>query len=76
MIPKDKLKGKYVMYLDKDSAQRLGKVTKINGKTLTIKNPYGEKHRIHPKNTKILGRLKKRKIRFKKMGDYLEEIEW
>lgn len=76
MIHKSKLKNSFVMYLDKNSAQRLGKVTKIVGNTLTVKNAYGEKHRINPKTTKIFGRLKKRKIRFKKAYEYLEGIEW
>lgn len=77
---KDKLKDKFILYIDKDSAWRLGKVKKIVGNTLTILNAYGERHRIHPTNgvgcKKILGVLKKRKIRFKTVREYLEEIEW
>lgn len=73
---KDQLKGKYIMYIDKNSAYRIAKVVKVNGKILTIKNAYGIKHRIHPNKHKILGRVKKRKVRFKTQSEYLEEITW
>lgn len=64
---KDNLKGKYVKYIDKNGAYRIGKVVKINGKTLTVKGPTGERERIHPDKNKIFGRQLKNKI---------EEIEW
>lgn len=72
---KDLLK-KYVMYIDKDSAWRLAMVVKITGRTLTVLNPYGDRHRIHPSTTKILGRLKKRKVTGLTHNEYLEEITW
>jgi hypothetical protein len=64
---KDQLKGKYVTYLDKDGKYRSHKVVKVTGKTLTVKNCLGERHRIHPKKNKIFGRQLKSK---------LEKIEW
>ncbi|MCK4330023.1 hypothetical protein KAX02_09300 [candidate division WOR-3 bacterium] len=67
MISKDKLKGKYITYLDKQGKYRTHKVVKINGLTLTVTNVLGEKHRIHHKKFKIFGRQLKNK---------LEEIEW
>lgn len=67
MIPKDKLKGKFVTYLDKQSKYRTHKVTKVTGKTLTVKNVLGERHRIHPKDFKIFGVQYKKKI---------EGIQW
>jgi len=67
MIDKNDLKGKYVTYLDKDAKYRTHKVTKITGKTLTVKDALGVKTRIHPKDTKIFGRQRKHD---------LEEINW
>ena len=65
MINKNQLKGKYISYFD--LGQREGKVVKIVGKTLTVKNAVGEKKRIHPDKYKILG------VYFRKK---LEEIQW
>lgn len=65
MIPKDKLKGKYVSYFY--LGQREGKVVKIVGKTLTVQNAIGERKRIRPDKYRILG------VYFRKK---LEEIEW
>ena len=62
MIPKDKLKGKYVTYLDKEGKYRTHKVTKVNGLTLSVKNTLGERHRIHPKKNIIFGRQMKHEI--------------
>lgn len=62
MIHKDKLKGKFVTYLDRQSKYRTHKVTKVTGLTLTVVNVLGEKHRIHPKKTLIFGRQMKREI--------------
>ena len=62
---KNKLKGKYISYFD--FGQREGKVIKIIGNTLTIKNAIGEKKRVHPGKFKILG------VYFRKK---LEPIEW
>ncbi len=61
-IIKEQLKGKYVTYLDKDGKMKSGKVMKITGNTLTIKNAVKQKFRIHPKKNKILGRQLKKKI--------------
>jgi len=71
-----KLINKYIMFIDKNSAWRLHKVIKITGRTLTILNPYKEKHRIHPSSTKILGMLKNRRVTGKSYKEYLEEITW
>ncbi len=62
---KDKLKGKWVSYMF--NGQREGKVVKIAGNTLTVKNAVGEKKLIHPNKFRILG------VYFRKK---LEEIEW
>lgn len=64
---KDKLKGKFVTYIDKDSSYRTHKVIKITGKTLTVEDALGVKHRIHPDKLRILGRQRKKE---------LEDIEW
>ena len=66
-MDKNKLKGKYVTYIDKNSSYRTHKVVKITGKTLTVEDTLGTKHRIHPDKLKILGRQKKKE---------LEDIEW
>jgi len=65
LIPKSKLKGKYVSYFN--LGQREGKVIKIVGKTLTVQNAVGERKRIHPDKHRILG------VYFRKK---LEEIDW
>ena len=62
MIPKDKLQGEFVTYLDKQSKYRTHKVTKVNGLTLTVRDVLGERHRIHPKTTLIFGRQMKKEI--------------
>jgi len=71
MISKNRLKGKWVSYYDKigkvPNGQREGRVTKIVGKTLTVKNAVGERKRIHPDKCKILGVYYRKK---------LEEIDW
>lgn len=64
-MKKDKLKGKWVSYYN--NGQREGKVVKIVGKTLTVKNALGERKRIHPDKFKILGVYVRKK---------LEPIEW
>lgn len=71
---KNDLKGKYVMF--HLNGYRVQKVIKISGKTLTVKDATGTRTRIHPDKVKILGVLRKRKIRFKTITDYVEEIEW
>lgn len=67
MIPKDKLKGKYVTFYGKNNAKRTQRVVKVSGKTLTVKDAVGTKTRIHPEKTTIVGRQLKKKI---------EEIIW
>jgi len=67
MIPKDKLKGKHVTYIDKQGKFRTHKVIKVTGKTLTVKDVLGVRHRIHPTKTKIFG-VQRKKI--------IEEILW
>jgi ribosomal protein L35AE/L33A len=76
MISKSKLIGKYVLYMDKNGKFSQGKVTKILGKTLTIRDAYKERHRLHPDKVKIFGAFKTTKIRGKSMSEYLEEIKW
>jgi hypothetical protein len=73
VILRDKLLGKYVTYLWKPNGEPIGsyrthKVVRISGRTLTVKDATGTKHRIHPKTTKILGR------QYPKQG--LEKIQW
>lgn len=67
MIPKDKLKGKHITYLDKNGSYRTHKVVRVTGKTLTVKNVLGVRYRIHPNKFKIFGRQRKKEI---------EEIIW
>ena len=74
MIAKDKLKGKYVTFLDKHAKFRTQKVVKINGLMLTVIDAVGTRTRIHPDKTKnkrygvkIFGRQLKKKV---------EEIKW
>jgi len=67
MIPKDKLKGKHITYLDKNGQYRTHKVVRVTGKTLTVMDVLGVRHRIHPDKFKILGRQTKKEI---------EEIVW
>lgn len=74
MIEKDKLKGKYITYRDKDGSYRTHKVIKIEGLLLTVVDATGSRTRIHPDKTKnkkygvkIFGRQLKRSI---------EEINW
>jgi len=74
VIDKDKLKNKYVTYIDKNAKFRTQKVIKVNGLMLTVIDALGTKTRIHPdKNkskrygVKIIGRQLKNKI---------EEIKW
>lgn len=62
MISKDKLKGKFVTYLDKDGKYRTHKVIRVTGKTLTVKDIFGVKHRIHPDKCYIFGRQRKKDI--------------
>ena len=62
MINKDKLKGYFVTYIDKQGKYRSHKVTKISGLTLTVKNCLGEKRRIHPKKNLIIGRQMRHEI--------------
>jgi len=79
LIDKNKLKGKYVTFIDKDAKYRTQKVIKINGLMLTVIDAVGTRTRIHPNKykesnykvrkygLKIIGRQKKKEI---------EEIKW
>jgi hypothetical protein len=62
MIDKDKLKGKYVTYLDKNGKYRTHKVVRVTGRTLTVKDVLDVKHRIHPNKFKIFGVQRKKEI--------------
>ncbi|GAF95641.1 unnamed protein product [marine sediment metagenome] len=64
-INKENPKGKFVEFKDKDGKQRVGKVTKIMGNRLTVKNCLGVKKRIHLDN--VLGRVIRKK--------YIQKIE-
>lgn len=66
MIPKKELKGKYIVYRDRDGATRIGRVVKLTGNVLTVTNAYKTKHRV--KKDKVIGR------QFRKKG--VEEIQW
>lgn len=65
MIPKDELKGKYVRYLDIDGKLRCGKVSKVVGNYLTMKDVLKKKRRVY--KDKVIGRQLKNKI---------VEIDW
>jgi len=62
LVHKDKLKGKFVTYLDKQGKYRTHKVVKVAGLTLTVRNALGERHRIHPKTHLIFGRQMRKEI--------------
>jgi hypothetical protein len=62
MISKDKLKGNYVTYLDRNGQYRTHKVIKVTGNTLTVKDVLGVRHRIHPRKFCIFGVQRKKEI--------------
>lgn len=66
MIQKKDLKGRFVSYLDSEGKQRIDKVIRISGNTLTVRNVIGRRRRV--KQNKVLGRMRP------KLG--MEEIEW
>jgi hypothetical protein len=66
MIRKKDLRGKYVEYLDNDGKNRIGRVVKIVGSWLTVKNVLGRRRRVH--KDRVLCRMRP------KLGK--EEIEW
>lgn len=66
MIRKIDLRGKYVEYLDMDGKNRIGRVVKIVGSWLTVKNVLGRRRRVH--KDRVLCRMRP------KLGK--EEIEW
>lgn len=68
MIPKEKLKGLHVTFLDRQSKYRTQKVVRIVGKTITVKDALGIRTRIHPDKVKIFG------VQHRKRG--IEEIKW
>lgn len=51
----EKIKGKYIDFLDKNLARRLSKVVAVHGNTITTQSANGEKERIHPTTNKIYG---------------------
>jgi hypothetical protein len=55
MIDIEKIKGKYIYFLDKNMAFRISKVVAIHGNTITTATSTGEKERIHPQQNKIFG---------------------
>lgn len=67
VIHKNKLKGHFVTYLDRNGQYRTHKCIKVTGKMLTVKDALDVKHRIHPDKFKIFGRQRKKEI---------EEIVW
>ena len=88
MIHKSKLKNKYVRFRDKDGKDRVGKVVRIDGNTLTVRNANGEKQRIKDGDVHLhaikdrSGRLTKSiQVTVKIFGRQLpkkgiEEIDW
>lgn len=66
MIRKHELKNRYVSYLDADGKQRIEKVIRVTGRTLTVRNVLGRRRRV--KHDKVFGRYRPKKG--------LEEIEW
>lgn len=47
--------GKYVFFIDKNSAYRINKVVSVHGNTITTQDAVGGKERIHPETTTIFG---------------------
>lgn len=85
MIDIEKIKGKYVDFIDKNQARRLSKVVNVHGNTITTQSANGEKERIHPTTNKIYGiylrttnnKIISDEIRFKqeRMGKHLKNKE-
>ena len=61
-IDKAKLKGKYIMFFDKWSKQRVQKVIKITGRTVTVQDVVGTRMRLHPDKHKIVGVYYRKKV--------------
>jgi hypothetical protein len=66
MISKQRLKGKYVAYYDRDDKLRIGRVIRIVGNYLTMVDAAGRRRRVY--RDRIVGR------QLPKRG--MEEIEW
>jgi hypothetical protein len=49
-VKKDDLKNRYIEYVDRNQQYRMGKVTKITGRMITLKHANGVKKRIHVDN--------------------------
>ena len=47
-LHRDECLNKYIEYRDKNGATRTGKVVKISGNTMTVKNAVGVKERVTP----------------------------
>ena len=56
MISKNKLKGKYVTFRDKNGATRTAKVIKITGNTITVKNAVGSSANVGLKKSNGAGK--------------------
>ena len=61
-IDKAILKGKYIMFFDKQSKQRVQKVIKITGKTVTVRDAVGTRMRLHPDKQRIVGVYYRKKV--------------
>ena len=61
-IDKEKLKGKYIMFFDKQSKQRVQRVIKITGKTVTVQDAVGVRMRLHPDKQRIVGVYYRKKL--------------
>ena len=61
-IDKTKLKGKYIVFFDKQSKQRVQKVIKITGKTVTVRDAVGTRMRLHPDKQRIVGVYYRKKV--------------
>jgi len=66
MIHKSELKGKYVSYKDKHGKDRIARVVRISGNTLTVQKADKVRERVY--KDKIKGR------QFRKRG--IEPINW
>lgn len=62
IIGKEKLKGKYIVFFDKQSKQRVQKVIKITGKTVTVRDAVGTRMRLHPDKQRIVGVYYRKKV--------------
>ena len=51
----DNIIGKYIYFIDRNSAWRIAKAVSVHGNTITTQDATGGKERLHPTTSKIFG---------------------